>query len=96
MAVTGRPNLFDPIILGFLRNRGGEGATLTEIADEVEELQEGTLSTRGLNYAALRLMREGKLARRYEFVGRGTGIIRLYRYWLVTAAPKNDPRVERP
>ena len=94
MAVTGRPNVFDPLILGFLRNRGGQGATLTEIADESEELQEGTLSTRGLNYAALRLMREGKVARRYEFVGRGTGIIRLYRYWTKEAAPKNDVRVE--
>jgi hypothetical protein len=95
MAVTGRPNLFDPLILGFLRNRGGEGATLADIAEESEELQKGTLSPRGLNYAALRLIREGRVARRYEFVGRGTGIIRQYRYWTKEAAPKNDVRVER-
>lgn len=95
MAITGRPNLFDPLILGFLRNRGGQGATLGEIAEEAEELQAGTLSTRGLNYAALRLIRDGKVARRYEFVGRGTGIIRQYRYWTPEAAPKNDVRVER-
>lgn len=87
--------MFNPLILGFLQNRGERGATLTEIAAESEDLQDGTISTRGLNHAALQLMRKGRVARRYEFVEHGIGVIRLYRYWMTEAAPVNDAQVER-
>ena len=68
------------------------GATLAEVADAVPEVSNGRLSRRGLNFAALRLFREGALVRRFEVYGSGKAddpFVRQYRYWLPEYGP-ND------
>lgn len=86
----GRPNQFDPILLTHLRDAVRGGATLVEVGDGNKLVSEGRLSQRGLNFAALRLFREGRIVRRFEVYGSGKPgdpFVRRYRYWLPQYAP---------
>jgi hypothetical protein len=88
----GRPNQFDPALLTLLRDAVRRGATVAEVADSIPEVADGRLSRRGLNYAALRLFRDGRLVRRFEVYGSGKAddpFVRQYRYWLPEYGP-ND------
>jgi len=86
----GRPNQLDPILLTYLRDAVRGGATLDEVGSENTLVSKGRLSMRGLNYAALRLFREGRLVRRFEVHGSGKAddpFVRRYRYWLPEYGP---------
>lgn len=88
----GRPNQLDDILLTAANDAVNRGTTLREVMQDDETLREGRLSSRGLNFAALRLVRQGKLVRRYEFSGvegNEKAVVRLYRYWLPQFAPVN-------
>ena len=88
----GRPNQFDPVLMTQLRDAVRGGATLAEVGDSTPEVLDGRLSRRGLNYAALRLFRDGAIVRRFEVYGsgkEGDPFVRRYRYWLPEYAP-ND------
>jgi hypothetical protein len=88
----GRPNQLDDILLAAANDAVNRGVTLREVMQEDEMLRDGRLTARGLNFAALRLVRQGRLVRRYEFTGvegNEKAVVRLYRYWTPTFAPTN-------
>jgi hypothetical protein len=88
----GRPNQLDDILLAAANDAVNRGVTLREVMQDSEELRDGRLTSRGLNFAALRLVRQGRLVRRYEFSGvegNEKAVVRLYRYWLPQFSPAN-------
>jgi hypothetical protein len=93
MAKHGRPNQFDAIILSAVGAAVRGGIDLTTLAEDVEEISDGTLSMRGLNDAALRLFRAGRLVRAYRYKGGShptkDPLVRRYLYWLPQYGPKD-------
>jgi hypothetical protein len=84
-----RPNVFDDPVVAVVKQSGSEGITADEIWTQLPSDVTGAYEFRGLANSLLRLVTQGKLARRFEYYTppERDFPVRRYRYWFPNMLP---------
>ena len=95
-----RPNTFDDPVIEIVKKSTLTGITMPEVWTQLPSDITGAFEVRGLANALLRLVTNGKLARRFEYYypENRDFPVRRYRYWLPNLLPiefYKDPNVQQ-